>query len=147
MNPGRLRDSLDGADPGYFEGAADVLAFVMALAGFQATPAEEVPAEGFAPRAKATPATPPAESAAAIEERRQRGIRGVHIYCNTHKIDTKGDASPIAEFSLEEFPEVFSDPAVDVSSKALDLPQLQRFSLSLQAFVREVRQNEEAANG
>lgn len=118
--------------------------WLMTIAGYESTPQEEMTVEATAPR---EPAKPPAESAAAIEERRQRGIRGVHIYCNTHKIDTKGDASPYRRILLEEFPDVFSDPAVDVSSKALDLPQLQRFSLSLQAFVREVRQNEEAANG
>lgn len=123
------------------------LRFIFVLAGYAGAGAEEMPPDAAAESAPREPAKPPAESAAAIEERRQRGIRGVHIYCNTHKIDTKGDASPYRRILLEEFPDVFSDPAVDVSSKALDLPQLQRFSLSLQSFVREVRQNEEAANG
>ena len=124
-------------------GCSDI--FTQDVEDMPRTMAAQVAPRNVTPSQPRPAAQPPAESAAATEERRQRGIRGVHIYCNTHKIDTKGDASPYRRILLEEFPDVFSDPAVDVSSKALDLPQLQRFSLSLQAFVREVRQNEEAA--
>jgi len=111
------------------------LGFLVVLAGFNPTPAEEMPRDNDSPPPSRQ--TPPAESAEQVEARKAEGIKRIHSYCGTHNIDTKGDDSPYRRILLEEFADIFSDPAVPISSKALGLPELQRFSIALQKHVRE----------
>ena len=110
-----------------------VLGFVMVLAGYQATPAEEVPSEGFSDRKeRAAPKAPPTESADQTEKRRAAGIKGIHAFCTNRGIS---DAE-YRQVMREAFPDVFTS-AAEPSSKELSLEQLQRLSRYLQEFVRD----------
>jgi hypothetical protein len=91
-------------------------------------------------------AAPPVESAEQVEKRKAEGIRRLHIWARQNGVNIDAPDSPYRRILLEDFPDTFSDPAVEVSSKALTLPQLQRFSLSLQAFVKDVRAREAASH-
>jgi hypothetical protein len=82
---------------------------------------------------------PPVESDEQIAKRRAEGIKRIHIYCNTHGIDTEGADSPYRKLLLTDpaFCHHFESPDSEVTSKALTLDELQRFSMALQALVRE----------
>jgi hypothetical protein len=82
--------------------------------------------------AKVEPVLTPEEEA----KRKAEGIKLIHAYCSTHNVDTKGENSPYRRILMEEFPDVFSDPSVPISSKSLSLEELRHFKGLIQAHVR-----------
>jgi|HubBroStandDraft_4_1064222.scaffolds.fasta_scaffold00042_13 hypothetical protein len=110
--------------------------WLMTIAGYESTPQEEMvsatPRDPRGPR-------PPVESEAQVERRRAEGIARIHAYCRTHGIDTEGADSPYRKLLLTDpaFCHHFESPDSEVTSKALTLDELQRFSMALQALVRE----------
>jgi hypothetical protein len=86
-----------------------------------------------------TAAAPPAESAAQVEKRKAEGVKRIHIWCRANNVDTEGPESPYRRILLTDpaFAHYFLSPESEVTSKALDLPDLQRFSAALQQHVRE----------
>jgi len=106
---------------------------------------EDMPRTMGAPPEPPPPPTPrqpsrlPPETEAQIEQRRAKGIQMLHIWCRKNNVDIDGEKSEYRKLLLLDpaFAHYFEDPSVEVSSKALSLPDLQRFSLALQAMVKE----------
>ena len=96
------------------------------------------------PRRVAPKAEPATESAEMVKKRKADGIRRLHIWARDRGIDTESPSSPYRRLLLEHFADVFADPAVEISSKALSLEQLQAFSRALQAWHRDQQTTQSA---
>lgn len=101
------------------------LGFIAVLSGFEPLPADEVPKGGFqdtsparrAPAAREAPKRPPAED---DEARRKRGLAQIHILMQERGVSEK----LYRELLMELWPEVYSDPAVEITAKVLSYEQL-----------------------
>jgi hypothetical protein len=121
--------------------------WLMTIAGYESTPQEEMVEQVKVDSARNKEhAEKREETEAQIEQRRAEGIKRIHIYCRNHGIDLEGEDSPYRKILLTDpaFAHRFEDPAVEVSSKALTLDELQRFSLALQAYVRKQKETQGA---
>jgi hypothetical protein len=127
-----------------------VLGFLAVLAGYEDTPASEVPDGGLQNARPSQPARaaqpPPQESDAQVEARRKEGVKQLHIWCRNRGIDTE-QPDGLYKFVLRDtFGDLFAGkPDEEVSSRKLKLRQLQEFSKSLQAFHAKVRASEAEA--
>lgn len=92
------------------------LGFVMTLAGYNATPAEEIPADDEQPR---PPAAPPAE------DEHARGVKALMALCSKHKVDDEKRYAIAAHHFAKR------------STKDLTVPQLRAFYKLIQDYIKE----------
>jgi len=93
---------------------------------------EKTPA---APR-NATPAAPQAPRDEDTPEARAAGVRAVHALARKHGVDLDSPTSPYRKILIEHF-DIFCDPEVEVSSKALTAPELRELYRLVTEHIRE----------
>jgi len=109
------------------------LAWILVLAGYKATPSEEMPdTTPTMPAAKPIP--PPRDED--TPEARAAGIKAVHALARKHNVDLDSPASPYRKILIEHF-DIFCDPEVEVSSKALTAPELRELYRLVTEHIRE----------
>jgi hypothetical protein len=127
--------------------------WLMTIAGYESCPQEEMVADAKplygASEAERTAPRKMAENKRISEAmdkiadddtaaNRERGIKAVHAYAREHNIDLDSPDSPYRKILLTDpaFAHHFTEPDVEVSSKALTYDELRRFYSALKDYVK-----------
>jgi hypothetical protein len=111
------------------------LRFIFVLAGYAGAGSEEMPADAATEARAVTPTQKPPIDAD-TPEARAAGIKAVHTLARKHGVDLDSAESPYRKLLLSNF-EVFCDPEVEVSSKALSAPELRELYRLVTEHIRE----------